>query len=107
MIQSNPLPSGYRRSAWKDLDPYGREVLLRETVAATGRTVLGEVNYETGWEPMLYDWAGGDFWSIAGERVETTPISVGVIDPILPPWWWRWALVGLLAAGLIFVARRV
>lgn len=64
------LPAGRKASAWPLLDGHARQLLLAETIAANpGLTVAGEVDYASAAEPLLWEPASGNYWSLAGELV--------------------------------------
>ncbi|WP_299394653.1 hypothetical protein [Pelagibius sp.] len=79
MTGTSPLlPGGFKRSAWPDLTPADRAVFLQEVVLLTGYQVLGNVNYDSSLEPMLYDPAGDRLVSISGDEIPANPIEVDI-----------------------------
>ena len=62
------LPDGSRASAWPDLTPVARQLLLQETLVVNPSLVLvGTVDYQSAREPLLLHEPSGRFASLAGE----------------------------------------
>ena len=99
------LPDGFRASAWPDLGPTSRQLLLAEILAANPDLVLtGSVDYESPREPLLLHEPSGVFISIAGQTVDTgSGLNVNVTQGTLIdalPW------IAALALILVVLAIR-
>lgn len=76
------LPTGFRRSAWKDLDPHGRLLLYNELVSANpDLRITGGVDFDSPFEPLLTDSAGRQV-SLTGEVINdgTGPLNVDITE---------------------------
>ena len=102
------LPTGFRRSAWKDLDPHGRLLLYNEVMGANpDLRITGGVNFESRFEPLLTDSAGRQV-SLSGEVIDdgTGPLNVAITEGTVVKRDNRFLILGLLAlAGVALLAK--
>ena len=102
------LPTGFRKSAWRDLDPHGRLLLFNEVMGANpDLRVTGGVTFESPFEPLLTDRAGRQV-SLSGEVINdgTGPLNVAITEGAVVRPDNRFLILGLLAlAGVALLAK--
>lgn len=100
------LPHGATRSAWPDLDPTSRQVLVQDYLATYPQLVpTGSIDYEADREPLFLDQVDGNLVSIAGfvfPAGEGQTLAVTMRKPAEADNW-PWALLAFLGilAGVV------
>ena len=81
---SATLPRGFKASAWPDLDPTARQLLLEEFLIANPDLELtGAIDFEASLEPLLRDSRDGRIVSLAGEVIFAGDVG-GLQVPVMP-----------------------
>lgn len=99
------LPQGYRASAWPDLEPNARRLMVEDFLSGNPGFLAWGLDYSEPREPLFMA-PGGQYWSLSGQPVgglavditEGTMIPAGGLD------WTTLAAVALVAVAVALLA---